>query len=225
LGSINEGIVKRTATESLAQVVMQAPRHSLGSTPVYDAGGYQEAYSTTVRHSDSPLTSQAPGYSPMAGGQTHTYPIANPLVVSQQTNTTFEHPQTYGNDESGMATTHVAALAAASGNTPQPGENYGYATSHVQSTNGGQSAYPAHSYPQQDWRQWARTYVQPQTHSQPGEYLNTATTLMALGRDGGSQDPGHHGQGHLDNAAVPGHVSWPELAYPNSANGHGHLNQ
>jgi hypothetical protein len=63
--------------------------------------------------------------------------------------------------------------------------------------------------------------MQPQPLSQPGEYLNTATTLMALGgRDGGSQDPAQNGQGHLEN---PGHVHWPDMAYPNTANGHGHM--
>jgi hypothetical protein len=149
------------------------------------------------------------------------------MPVPQQTNNAFDHQQTYSTDDPGMTTTHVAALAAAaaaSGGTSQSGDNYGYSNTHAHSANGGQSAYPTSAYPQQDWRQWTRTYMQPQSISQPGEYLNTATTLMALGgRDGGSQDPVHNGQEHMDNPGVPGHVHWPDLAYPSVTQGHGHL--
>lgn len=193
---------------------------------MYDAGSYREPYSTTAGHADPTLTSQAPGYSSMAGAAAHPYNLGNPMAVPQQTSNAFEHQQTYSTDDPGMTTTHVAALAAASSGTSQPGDSYGYANTHAQTANGGQAAYAANGYPQQDWRQWTRTYMQPQSLSQPGEYLNTATTLMALGgRDGTSQDPGHHGQGALDSPGVAGHVHWPELAYPNTANGHGHMSQ
>jgi len=144
--------------------------------------------------------------------------------VPQQTNNAFDHQHTYSSDDQGMTTTHVAALAAASSGTTQPGDNYGYPNTHAHNTNGNQSTYPTNAYPQQDWRQWARTYMQPHPMSQPGEYLNTATTLMALGgRDGGSQDAGHSGQPHLDSSGVSGHVHWPDMAYPSVTNGHGHM--
>ena len=225
LGSINDGIVKRTATESLARVAMHTPQQSANATPVYDAANYREQYAATAGHTDPSLTSQAPGYSSMAGAAGHPYNLGNTLSVPQQTSNAFEHQQTYSADDPGMTTSHVAALAAASSGVSQPSDGYGYANTHTQNANGGQPAYTTNGYTQQDWRQWTRTYMQPQSLSQPGEYLNTATTLMALGgRDGSAQDPGHHGPGSLDNSGVPGHVHWPELAYP-ATNGHGHLTQ
>jgi hypothetical protein len=218
--------VKRTATESLARVALQAPQHSANGTPAYDAGGYREAYSTAAAHTDPALTSQPPSYNSMVGGATHPYTLGTSISVAQQTSNTFEHQQTYSTDDSVMATTHVAALAAASGNTPQPSDNYAYTHSHAQSVGSSQPPYSANGFAPQDWRQWTRTYMQPPSLGQPGEYLNTATTLMALGgRDGGSQDQGNNGQGPLGNTGVSGHVHWPELAYPNTTNGHGHMTQ
>jgi hypothetical protein len=225
LGNINDGIVKRAATESLAQVAMQAPQQRTNSTSVYDNSGYREIY-TAAGPTDPALITSSPTYPSMPVGSTHPYNLGNPMPVPQQTNTTYDH-QPYNTDDSGLTTTHVAALAAASGGTSQPSDGYGYSHTHVHSGNGGQPAYSTNGYSQQDWRQWTRTYMQPQPQplSQPGEYLNTATTLMALGgRDGVSQDQGHSGQAHLDNSGVPGHhVHWPELAHPNAANGHGHM--
>jgi hypothetical protein len=221
--------VKRTATESLARVALQTPQHSSSVTPVYETGGYRESYSTSAGNSDPILASQAPGYASMAGGSTHPYNLGTSITLPQHTSNTYiHHPQqTYSTDDPGMTTTHVAALAAASTSTPQPSDAYGYSNTHAQSAHGSQPPYSANGYPQQDWRQWTRTYLQPQQSlSQPGEYINTATTLMALGgRDGGSQDPGHNSQGTLDNTGVPSHVHWPDLAYPNAANGHGHIGQ
>ncbi|OAK94156.1 hypothetical protein IQ06DRAFT_260947 [Phaeosphaeriaceae sp. SRC1lsM3a] len=227
LSNINDGIVKRAATESLARVAMQTPQHSSSTTPVYGTNSYSEAYAPAGGHADSALASQTPGYSSMAGGASHPYSLGNSIAGPPQTSSAYEHQQTYSGDDPAMTTTHVAALAAAPGSASQSSDSYAYATAHAQNVNGAQTAYAANGYPQQDWRQWTRTYMQPQSLSQPGEYLNTATTLMALGgRDGSTQDPGHHGQGPLDNSAgVPGHVHWPELAYPNPATGHVHMSQ
>jgi hypothetical protein len=164
----------------------------------------------------------------MAGGATHPYNLGTSISLPPQASNNYNHhqQQTYGTDDPSMTTTHVAALATVSTSTSQPGDAYGYANTHAQSANGSQPTYSTNGYPQQDWRQWTRTYLQPQSHSQPGEYINTATTLMALGgRDGNPQDPGHTGQGSLETTGVPGHVHWPELAYPNAAGGHGHMGQ
>ena len=163
----------------------------------------------------------------MTGGASHPYNLGSSMTGPAQTSNAYDHQQTYGSDDQGMTTTHVAGLAGPPVSATQPSDSYAYATTHSQNVNGAQTAYAANGYPQQDWRQWTRTFVQPQPLSQPGEYINTATTLMALGgRDGSTQDPGHHSQGPLDNSTgVPGHVHWPELAFPNTANGHVHMSQ
>jgi hypothetical protein len=227
LANINDGIVKRTATESLARVALQTPQQSTSVTPVYDTGGYRESYSTAPGHVDTTLASQAPGYASMAGGSTHPYNLGTSMSLPQHTSNAYSQhqQQAYSAEDPGMTTTHVAALAAASTNTPQPNEAYGYSNApHAQTTNSGPPAYTQNGYAQQDWRQWSRTYLHPQQPlSQSGEYINTATTLMALGgREGSSQDPGHNSQGNMENTGVPGHVHWPELAFPNAANVHGH---
>ncbi|KAH8723767.1 hypothetical protein GQ44DRAFT_728346 [Phaeosphaeriaceae sp. PMI808] len=228
LSKINDGIVKRTATESLARVALQAPQHATSSTTTYDTSGYRDTFSTTPSDPTDPaLTSQAPNYAPMSGGAAQPYSLGAPISIPQQTSNAFDHQQTYNSDDSGMASNHVAALAAASINTTPPSDTYTYTNTHAQSANGSQPPYSANGYAPQDWRQWTRTHMQPHSLSQPGEYLNTATTLMALGgRDGGSQDPGNNAHGGLENPGVQGHaghVHWPELAYPAPANDHAHM--
>ncbi|CAO2649838.1 Nn.00g011300.m01.CDS01 [Neocucurbitaria sp. VM-36] len=222
LSNINDSIVKRTATESLARVALQTPQHT-SSTSVYDNNGYQEQYGATSSPTDPALTPQASGYSSLPGGTntSHPYNLGNPLAVSQQSNSSFDQ-QTYSSaEDTGMNPTHAAALAAAaSGNTPQPTSNtYAYANTQI-GNSGHQPAYAANGFAPQDWRQWTRTYMQPQL-GQPGEYLNTATTLMTLGR-GESQGPGNDGPGLVDTSGVQGHVGphWPEITFSGPANGH-----
>jgi len=222
LDNINDSIVKRTATESLARVAMQTPQHSTSNAPSYENTGYREPYTAGNGPIDPAVTSQSASYTTMAGGAAHPYSLGTSISVPQQTSNAFEHQQTYSSEDPGMRPTHAAALAAVSSNPSQPTNSYPYANSHAPSANSSQHVYPNNGYAAQDWRQWTRTYMQPQPIGQSGEYLNTATTLMALGRDGGSQDPGNNGPGPMDN---PGHVHWPELAFPGAANGHGHMSQ
>jgi hypothetical protein len=206
--------VKRTATESLARVALQ--------TPLYNNSGYREPYNPTASGSIDPVvTSQPTSYATMSGTVSHSYSLGTSIQVPQQTSNAYDQ-QIYSSEDPGMTPTHAAVLAAVPSNATQPSDSYPYAPTHGQTVNNGQQVYPANGYAAQDWRQWTRTYMQPQPVGQPGEYINTATTLMALGRDGGSQDPGNNGHAPLDN---PGHVHWPELAFPGAANGHGHMTQ
>ncbi|KAF1846222.1 uncharacterized protein K460DRAFT_406442 [Cucurbitaria berberidis CBS 394.84] len=221
LNNINDSIVKRTATESLARVALQTPQH-VNSTSVYDNTSYQEQYATTPNPTDSVMTSQSSGYNSLSGGvsTSHPYNLANPLVVSQQASSGFDQQAYSSGEESGMNPTHAAALAAAASNTPQPTSSaYAYAATQI-ANNGHQSEYSNSYAAPHDWRQWTRTYMQPQL-GQPGEYLNTATTLMTLGR-GESQGPGNDGPGLVDGSGVQGHAGphWPEISFPGAANGH-----
>lgn len=221
LGNINDSIVQRTATESLARVALQAPQHSTSSS-VYN-GDYQEQYTGANNSTDPTLTSQSSGYGSLSGpGSTsHPYNLGNSVVVPQQSNAGFDQPTYSSGEETIINPTHAAALAAAaSSNTPQPASStYGYANAQIVN-NGHQPGYSTNGFAPQDWRQWTRTYMQPQL-GQPGEYLNTATTLMTLGR-GESQGPGNDGQGLVDGSGVQGHVGhhWPEISFPGAANGH-----
>jgi hypothetical protein len=157
----------------------------------------------------------------MPGSVSHPYNIGTSIQVPQRTTNAYNQ-QTYSSDDPVMTSTHAAAIAAVPSNATQSSDSYPYAPSHSQTVNSGQQVYPTNGYAAQDWRQWTRTYMQPQPIGQPGEYINTATTLMAMGRDGGSQDPGNNGHGPLEN---PGHGHWPEVLFPGAANGHGHMGQ
>lgn len=207
---------------------MHTPQQVPSSTPAYDTAGYRVSYSTAPDgHTDPALASQNSIYTTMAGGVSHPYNLGMTISAPSQAGSSFDHQQSFSSDDSGMTSTHAAALAAAPGTSSQPGDSYPYANTHAHTANGA-TAYSANGFTPHDWRQWTRTYMQPQPLSQPGEYLNTATTLMALGRDGGSQNPGNNLPGSIDNAAVQGHaghVHWPELAFPGAANGHGHMGQ
>ncbi|KAH7377375.1 hypothetical protein BKA66DRAFT_513663 [Pyrenochaeta sp. MPI-SDFR-AT-0127] len=222
LSNINDNIVKRTATESLARVALQTPQHSSTPTPVYDNAVYREHYATAASGSTDPtLTPQTSAYSSLTAGASHPYNIGNTLPVPQQSSTSYDQQPYSSGDETGMNPTHAAALAAAASSTSQPSsDTYTYATNHAPVNNSGQPAYTANGFTPQDWRQWTRTYMQPQV-GQPGEYLNTATTLMTLGR-GESQGPGNDGQGLVDSSGVQGHVAhhWPEISFPGGVNGH-----
>ncbi|KAI0574182.1 transcription factor cys6 [Pyrenophora tritici-repentis] len=214
LSNINDSIVKRTATESLAHVALQAPRSNSVST--YDNNTYRDQYAASSSGPTDPtLTSQSGPYNSMAVA-THSYHMGTPMTMPQHTNRNYEQ-QTYGSgDEANMNPNHAAALAAASSSIAQPSTNaYAYSNAHI-----GNSSVSAYSYPAQVWSNWTRACVQP-PQGQPGDYLNTATTLMTLGRDSGSHASGSDGQGLVQTSGVPGHppLHWPEISFPNAASG------
>lgn len=229
LDTINDSIVKRTATESLARVAMHTKQQPNSSSAVYDTSGYNEQqYSTNTTSSTDPVLNQASGFTHThlaeGGNIAMPYNLSTQVPVTQQT-TTYDHqPYIKVDEENSLNASHSVALAAATGTTSQaPANAYAYSQSLPQVTNPQQSAYVANSYSPQDWRQWTQTYMQ-QPVGPTGEYLNTATTLMALGgRDGTNQDNGHgdaHGQ-HMDQAHLS-HYHWPNVAFPGAANGTSH---
>jgi hypothetical protein len=229
LGNINESIVKRTATESLARVAMHTKQQPNPPPAIYDTTGYNEQqYTANTSGPADPTLTQGSAYPALtdSGNMAISYNLANQMPVTQQTSNAFDQPTYIKVDEEGsMNPSHAAALAAAAtSNTPQaPHNTYGYAQNLPQVSNSHQPTYVANNYSPQDWRQWTQTYMQQQV-GPPGEYLNTATTLMALGgRDGASQDHGHgqDGQTHIDQGQVS-HYHWPGVAFPGAANGASH---
>jgi hypothetical protein len=227
LGNINDGIVKRTATESLARVAMQAPPRSSTSTSAYENGTYRDQYTTSTKGPTDPaLTSQSAAYNDVPVDATHPYNLGTPMAVRQHSNAAYNQQPYSNEEETGMAPNHAAALAAAaSASISQPSSD-AYAYSNAQlANNSHQSAYTANGYAAQDWSQWSRAYIPQQ--GQPGEYLNTATTLMTLGREAGSQGTGSDHQGLVQTSGVQGHPPshWPEISFPNAANGNGHMGQ
>lgn len=228
LDTINDSIVKRTATESLARVAMHAKQQPNPSSAVYEPNGYNEQqYTTNTTGQADPIINQGPAYShghghmQDNGNMTLPYSMATQIPVAQQS-TAYDHqPFIKPDEERGLNSSHAAALAVSPNTTSQASANtYAYPQSLPQVTNSQQAGYVANNYSPQDWRQWTQTYMQ-QPVGPSGEYLNTATTLMSLGgRDGSNSDNGHtdaHGQ-HIDQAHL-GHFHWPNVAFPGAANG------
>lgn len=229
LSNINESIFKRTASQSLAQVDMQVPQESPVAT-VYTNAAHQNQYTNTATAtSDQSLTTSGQAYAaaPTAAAPTaaaYAYSNGTPAPVSQLGTTAFEQQPYSAGSDAAMAPSHAAALqAAASGATSQRSDGtYVYANAQV-ATNGHQPSYTANLASPHDWRQFTRTYMQ-QVAPQ-GEFLNTATTLMALGgRDSSSQGPGQDnhvaGEGAVLQASGASHPQWPGVLVGMQANGH-----
>ncbi|RMZ68519.1 Transcription factor [Pyrenophora seminiperda CCB06] len=218
LSNINDSIVKRTATESLAHVALQVPRSN--SVPTYDNSTYRDQYTVSSNEPTDPtLTSQSGPYTGMPV-VTHSYSMGTPMTMPHHTNRPYDQQTYNSSDEANMNPNHAAALAAAaSSGIAQPSTNaYAYSNGHI--ANSGLPAYSGNSYPAYEWSQWTRAYMQlPQ--GQPGEYLNTATTLMTLGRETGSHASGTGSQGLVQTSGVTSHqpLHWPEIVFPNAANG------
>lgn len=215
LGNINESIVKRTATESLARVAMHTSK-PLNPSPAYDTSGYNDQqYTANTTGPTDPALAQGSGYPSLTDGGNITLPynLSAQMPVTQQNAAYDQQPYIKADEDSSMNPSH----------TSQPPNNaYAYPQNHPQVTNSHPPTYVANNYSPQDWRQWTQTYMQQA--GPPGEYLNTATTLMALGgREGAPQDPGHgqDGHPHIDQAHL-GHFHWPGVAFPGAANGGPH---
>ncbi|PSN65099.1 hypothetical protein BS50DRAFT_635912 [Corynespora cassiicola Philippines] len=227
LNAINDSIVKRTATESLARAALQAPQGAPQSGAMYNNGGFREQYPTTGVTTNPSLNVSAASYTGVSAAASFVYGNGTTTSLPQQSSSAFDQQIYATSDDAGMTPSHAAALAAAASGTTSQRSNEGYSGyGHNQvANNPRQAVYSANgvsSVSPDDWRSWTQTYTQ-QLAPPPGEYLNTATTLMALGgREGGSQGPGQDSQGGVDGTAMqgPGNFQWPGIAFPMAANSH-----
>jgi hypothetical protein len=218
LNSINESIVKRTATESLARAALQTPQDPSTAASVYgnSNGTFQGAYSNAVGTSTDPN----PSYITQGASFPYNTGTSAPVPTHPQIGHVYD-PQAYSTSEdAGMTPSHAAALAAAaSGTTPQrPHSTYPY----PDAKNGQQPPYSANEVGPTDWRQWTRTYMQQVGPT--GEFLNTANTLMALGgREGGAlAGPGQEVAAEVLNMqnTGPSNFQWPGIVFGMGSNGH-----
>jgi hypothetical protein len=222
LSSINENIFKRTASQSLAQVALQSPQDQPAATP-YTNTSHQGQYPNLVNTESAHAISGQP-YTNVPAGATYTYNNGTSTSAPRQSVSSYEQQHSY--QDPAMPPSHAAALqAAASSSTSQrPEDTYAYSNTQIANNGHQQPPYPANGVSPEDWMHFTRTYMHQA--SPQGEYLNTATTLMALGsgREGGSQGPGNEGQGGGgEGGVVPGSSStqWPGVQFGiPSNNGH-----
>ena len=193
--------------------------HNLASTStVYDNNVYRDQYTTTASGPTDPaLASHTAPYPSMTGAPSHPYNLGTAAPTSQQSANTFDQQPYSVSEDSGIPSAHVAALAGASSSQPAT-DAYAYA--HTQTADPThQPAYSTHGFTPQDWRSWGRTYTQPMSH--PGEYLNTATTLMTLGREAAPLDNEPHALMDGSNVGVQVHHGhqWPTILFSGQTNG------
>ena len=221
MSGINESIFKRTASQSLAHAALQAPPENAAPT-VYTNGSHQGPYASTVSASPGAgMAASSQAYADVPVDTAYAYSNGTPSSLPQQSTGGFE-PQPYGTGlESAMAPSHAAALQAAAASTAatqRAADAYAYSNAQAVS-NGHQPPYAATSVTPHEWHHFTKTYMQ-QVAPQ-GEYLNTATTLMALGgrEGGGTQGLGVETTGAIENPVIPGSgtipLQWPKVLYSN----------
>jgi hypothetical protein len=225
LSSINDSIVQRAATESLAQVKLQPPPNPSSSAAPGNGNTYDQYQDPNVTSAETTLATSAAAY---AGIPTTTsFPYSNGASASVQSypqaSSVFD-PTTYSSGEdAGMTPSHAAALAAAAGSnasTQRANGVYLYANPQP-----GSNTFQAHynGVTPNDWHQWSRENIQQL--APPGDYMNSATTLLALGgRDGGSQGLGQDDPGGVDGSVMQGpsfnNYQWPAVAFNAGSNVH-----
>jgi hypothetical protein len=167
------------------------------------------------------MAASSQAYAGVPVGAAYAYSNGPSAAVPHQTAGGFE--QTYGTGaESVMAPSHAAALqaAATTAATQRAEDAYAYSSAQAAS-NGHQPQYAAVT--PHEWHQFTKTYMQQ--GAPQGEYLNTATTLMALGgrEGGGPQVVGVETTGVNDDPIIQGsaasQLQWPSVLYSNGTMG------
>lgn len=225
LNNINDSIVKRTATQSLAQAALQAPQEQPVQTVYGNGNGYGQYHDPNTASADPNLATSSGTYATPQASTPFSYSNGGSASVAphQQASTPFDQQAYNATEDAGMTPSHAAALAAAAASgapTQRPDGTYAYAN--AQATNNGYPPqYSANGVT--DWHQWSRSNLQQV--GPPGEYLNSATTLLALGgREGGAQGPGQDAAGAVEGSAMQGaglsNYQWPGIQFGAGPNGH-----
>lgn len=213
LNNINESVFKNTASQSLAQVALQAPPEQPPAPTPYSNGNYSSAASTA----DSATVANSPqphAYSIAPPSTSFTYSNASQASLPQQTVT--QPPYTLTPDPQ----PHAAILQPASTATPQPpADTYTYPPAPVTAAAHAQHQPYANDIPPVDWHQWTRATIPYRPPEAQGEYLDTVRTLG--GREGGVAFQA--GQGVADASVIQtlGSTNWPLMQFvpPNNAFG------
>ena len=219
LSNINESIVKRTATESIARAALQTPQDQ-PAQPVYTNGTGYEQYTETNSARPDPTLSSANTYTVSQPTASFAYNNGSAAPVAQPQQ--FDQQAYNGGEDAGMTPSHAAALAAAA--SAAPGSRHGsYSYSNSQATsNVYQQQYPTIGVSPADWHQWSRTNLQ---QLPTGEYLNSANTLLTLGAREGGTGPSHDAVSAVEGPPIQTAVGisnyqWPVVMFGAGSTGH-----
>lgn len=211
LSNINASIAKRTASQSLAQVALQAPPEQASASSPYTNGKHRPSYSNGVSAVDAattPSSSHSQAYRISPPSNSYTY--SNGLSTTQQQTTAGLGQQSYmGAQESSMTA------------PPPPTDNmYAYSSTQVDGNSQAHASAYANDIPPADWHQWTRATVAYRQPESQGEYLSTVRphgSVSFAGAQGGQMA----GIGEENVMQTLGSNNWPSMQFspPNNAFG------
>jgi hypothetical protein len=223
--SINESIVKRTASQSLAQVALHAPPEQPTPSTTYTNGNHRPTYSNTVNTAASATMASSPqsqSYTIPPSNAGYAYSNGPPASVPQQATPSLGQQPYIPSQESPMAASHAAALQQAAAIIPPPRADEPYIFSTSQSATNGHSQQPTYSndVPPADWQQWARATIAYRQPGSQGEYLNSVRTHGSVSFQGG-QGGQMAAAGEESVMQTLGSNNWPSMQFtpPNNAFG------
>ncbi|KAF9732617.1 hypothetical protein PMIN07_007799 [Paraphaeosphaeria minitans] len=215
LSSINASIVKRTASQSLAQVAQHAPPEQPAASTTHTNGNNRHSSSSAAS------TAAAATMAGSTGSQTYTDGPANAgYTYSNGQATRNQNPQPYiPAQECPVATSHAVALqqAAATPRTDDP-----YAMESFNMTTNGHPHQPAYTNDMSpvDWHQWTRAAIAYREPGTQGEYLNSVRTHGSVSFQG--VQGGHmSAMGEENVLQTLGSNNWPEMQFVPSNNAFG----
>lgn len=232
LNTISESIIKRTASQTLAQVALQAPPEQPPAPPVplaYTNGAHPPSIPGTTNTQDTITLAGSPqtlGYTISSTGAGYNHRNGTPSSIAHQTTSNISQ-QTYATtQESSMPPSHAASLQQAGSTAPalHTSTPYSYGNSQMALTNQSHQPIYANEMPLAEWHQWTQTTIANKPPGSQGDYINSVRTLG--GRENSANYQG--GQGGpingLDDVSVMqtlGTTNWPLLQYVPANNAFG----
>lgn len=217
LNNINESIFKRTASQSLAQVALQAPPEHSQASNLYINGNHQQNYAAGPAAEATTVASTPQTYSiPSSRAASYSYSSGAPGPVPSQATSNLD-VQSYGtNQDPAINVSHTAAQTH--------GSNDPYAYTNAQGASSGHHTGYVNEVPPADWHQWTRSTMAPRQHVASQNDYCTAATLRSLGGRGGSFSNGDQDGTMTGDASIIMQTlasnNWPEMQFVSPSNGY-----
>ncbi|OAF98859.1 uncharacterized protein CC84DRAFT_1200430 [Paraphaeosphaeria sporulosa] len=222
LSSINASIVKRTASQSLAQVALHAPPEQTAAFTTHTNSNHRPPYSNAAGTAAAVAvagSTQSQSYATGPANVGYTYSNGQAAPTLQQVAPHHGQQPYIPAQESPMAASHAVALQQAAA-TPRTDDAYVFGNSHL-TTNGHshQTSY-TNDIPPVDWHQWTRAAIAYKHPGPQGEYLNSMRTHGSVSYEGG-QGGQMSAVGEENVLQTLGSNNWPEMQFvpPNNAFG------
>lgn len=223
LNSISASIVKRTASQSLAQVALHAPpEQPTASAAPYTNGNHRTSYSNAAGTTASAPMAGSPQSRNYSIGHTnagYTYSNGQPAPAPQQAAPNIGQPSYIPAQESPLAASHAVSLQQAAA-TPRADDPYAFGNPQVATNGHSHQPTYANDIPPVDWHQWTRAAIAYRQPGSQGEHLNTVRTHGTVNYQGG--EGGQMASvGEENGLQSLGSNNWPEMQFipPNNAFG------